>query len=165
MEPNRVYWSGRLNERRASPGIPSGGRFRRLCRRARHSRSLGFTLIELMIVITILLTLLSIAAPMYRTSIIRSREAVLRDNLFTLRSLIDQYTLDKQAAPQSLEDLVSEGYLRQLPVDPFTGSSQTWDVDYESDVLMGPDQTMPGIVDVHSGSNLRSLDGTLYSTW
>lgn len=118
-----------------------------------------------MIVITILLTLLSIAAPMYRTSIIRSREAVLRDNLFTLRSLIDQYTLDKQAAPQSLEDLVSEGYLRQLPVDPFTGSSQTWDVDYESDVLMGPDQTMPGIVDVHSGSNLRSLDGTLYSTW
>src|SRR3970040_2173345 len=80
----------------------------------------GFTLIELIIVISIMLILLSIAAPIYRTSVIRSKEAVLRDNLFTMRALIDQYTLDKQEAPQSLEDLAAEGYLREIPVDSFT---------------------------------------------
>lgn len=125
----------------------------------------GFTLIELMIVITIILILISIAVPIYRTSIIRSKEAVLRDNLFTLRALIDQYTLDKQQAPQSLEDLPTEGYIREIPGDPFTGSNQTWTVAYESDVLMSADQTMPGIVDVHSGSSLRSLSGEPYSSW
>ena len=125
----------------------------------------GFTLIELMIVISIILILVSIAAPMYRTSIIRSKEAVLRDDLFTLRSVIDQYTLDKQEAPQSLEDLVSAGYLRQLPVDPFTGSSETWLEEFEEDVLMVPGQTAPGIIDVHSGSSLNSLTGTPYNSW
>ncbi|MBI4465396.1 MAG: prepilin-type N-terminal cleavage/methylation domain-containing protein [Acidobacteria bacterium] len=128
-------------------------------------RYAGFTLIELVIVITIILILISIAVPIYRTSIIRSKEAVLRDNLFTLRALIDQYTLDKQQAPQSLEDLSAEGYIREIPTDPFTGSNQTWTVDYESDVLMSADQTMPGIVDVHSGSNLISLTGEPYSSW
>ena len=125
----------------------------------------GFTLIELMIVMSVILVLLSIAAPMYRTSIIRSKEAVLRDDLFTLRSLIDQYTVDKRAAPQSLQDLVSEGYLRDLPADPFTGSNQTWEEVFESDVLMNPDQTMPGITDVRSGSSLTSLDGQPYNSW
>ncbi|MBI3896281.1 MAG: prepilin-type N-terminal cleavage/methylation domain-containing protein [Acidobacteria bacterium] len=125
----------------------------------------GFTLIELVIVITIILILISIAVPIYRTSIIRSKEAVLRDNLFTMRALIDQYTLDKQQAPQSLEDLTTEGYIREIPVDPFTSSNQTWTVDYESNVLMSADQTMPGVVDVHSGSNLRSLSGEPYSSW
>jgi general secretion pathway protein G len=125
----------------------------------------GFTLIELMIVMTIILILLSIAAPMYRTSLIRSREAVLRDDLFTLRSVIDQYTLDKQEAPQSLSDLVEAGYLRQLPVDPFTGSSETWVEVYEDSTLMLPTQTAPGIVDVHSGSNLTSIAGEPYSNW
>ena len=129
------------------------------------SRWAGFTLIELMIVITIILTLLSIAAPMYRTSIVRSKEAVLRDDLFTLRSLIDQYTLDKQEAPQSLEDLVTYGYLREMPVDPFTASNQTWVAVYEDAMLMIPGQTMSGIVDVHSGSNLTSLSGEPYSSW
>ena len=129
------------------------------------SRIAGFTLIELVIVVSIMLILISIAAPIYRTSIIRSKEAVLRDDLFTLRSLIDQYTVDKQAAPQSLADLVSEGYLRELPVDPFTASNQTWEEVLESDVLMNPDQTMPGITDVRSGSQLRSLSGDLYSSW
>src|SRR3990170_4472247 len=120
-------------------------------------RVAGFTLIELIIVISIMLILISIAAPIYRTSIIRSKEAVLRDDLFTLRSLIDQYTVDKQEAPQSLEDLVTGGYLRQVPVDPFTGSNETLEVVFEQDVLMNPDHTAPGIVDVHSGSTARSL--------
>ena len=128
-------------------------------------RVAGFTLIELIIVISIMLILISIAAPIYRTSIIRSKEAVLRDDLFTLRSLIDQHTVDKQEAPQSLEDLVSAGYLRQIPVDPFTGSRETWEVVFEEDVLSNPDQTAPGITDVRSGSGLRSLTGDLYNTW
>ena len=125
----------------------------------------GFTLIELIIVISIILILVSIAAPLYRTSIIRSKEAVLRDDLFTLRSLVDQYTVDKQEAPQSLGDLVSAGYLRQIPVDPFTASSETWEVVYEEDVLSNPDKKAPGITDVKSGSSLRSLTGDLYNSW
>lgn len=128
-------------------------------------RVAGFTLIELIIVISIILILISIAAPLYRTSIIRSKEAVLRDDLFTLRSLIDQYTVDKQEAPQSLEDLVSAGYLRQIPVDPFTTSNGTWEVVFEEDVLSNPDQKTPGITDVRSGSRLQSLTGDLYSSW
>ena len=128
-------------------------------------RVAGFTLIELIIVISIMLILISIAAPIYRTSIIRSKEAVLRDDLFTLRSLIDQHTVDKQEAPQSLEDLVSAGYLRQIPVDPFTASRETWEVVFEEDVLSNPDQQAPGITDVRSGSGLRSLTGEVYSSW
>ncbi|MBI4480701.1 MAG: prepilin-type N-terminal cleavage/methylation domain-containing protein [Acidobacteria bacterium] len=128
-------------------------------------RAGGFTLIELMIVISIILILISIAAPMYRSSIIRSKEAVLRDDLFTLRSVIDQYTLDKQEAPQSLSDLVAAGYLRELPVDPFTGSSETWLEDFEDSSVMIATQTTPGIIDVHSGSNLTSLSGEAYSDW
>lgn len=131
----------------------------------RHSSLLGFTILELMIVITIILILVSIAAPIFRTSIVRSKEAVLRDDLFTLRSLIDQYTLDKQEAPQSLQDLVSEGYLREIPVDPFTGSSETWEEVYEEATVMTPAQTMSGIADVRSGSSLTSLAGDPYNTW
>lgn len=137
-------------------------RSRRAVRRARHA---GFTLIELMIVVTIVLILVSIAAPIYRNSIIRAKESVLRDDLFTMRSLIDEYTLDHQEAPQSLQELVDRGYLRQIPPDPFTSSSSTWVEVREDDTLMLPDQTNPGIVDVHSGSNLKSLSGELYSTW
>src|SRR3990167_1290349 len=138
----------------------------RLAERARTKgwrRVAGFTLIELIIVISIMLILISIAAPVYRTSIIRSKEAVLRDDLFTLRSVIDQYTLDKQEAPQSLEDLVANGYLREIPIDPFTGSRETWAEVIEDDVFMIPGQTSSGITDVHSGSNLTSLAGTPYS--
>jgi general secretion pathway protein G len=125
----------------------------------------GFTLIELIIVVSVMLILISIAAPIYRTSIIRSKEAVLRDSLFTMRSLIDQFTVDKQAAPQSLQDLVAEGYLREIPMDPFTNSRETWQEIFESDVVMNPDQTTPGLTDVRSGSPLRSLAGDLYSSW
>ena len=124
----------------------------------------GFTLIELMIVISIMLILISIAVPMYQQSIIRAREAVLRDNLFTLRSVIDQFTLDKQRAPQSLDELVSAGYLKQVPVDPFTNRGDTW-VPVQEDVMLSVDQNQPGISDVHSGSDLLSAEGTPYSSW
>ena len=124
----------------------------------------GFTLIELMIVVSVILILISVAAPIYRTSIIRAKEAVLKDNLFTLRQLIEEYTLDKQKAPQSIEDLVSAGYIREAPRDPFTGSNTTWEVIME-DTLQAADQTAPGIFDVKSGSDRISLEGTPYNTW
>jgi general secretion pathway protein G len=125
---------------------------------------LGFTLIELMIVISIILILVSISIPIYTKSIVQAKEAVLRDDLFTMRSCIDQYTLDKQKAPQSLQDLVSAGYLRTLPKDPFTGSSDTWQTTTD-DTLTDPSQTEPGITDVHSGASGVGSDGTAYSSW
>ncbi len=124
----------------------------------------GFTLIELMVVISIILILISIAVPIYTQTILRSREAVLRQDLFTLRTCINQYTEDKQKAPQSLEDLVSAGYLKEIPKDPFTQSNSSWQVEQE-DVLLSADQQEPGISDVRSGSNLVGSDGTTYSTW
>lgn len=125
----------------------------------------GFTLLELMVVLTLILILAAIAAPSYRVAIIRARETVLHDDLFTMRKLIDQYTLDKNQPPESLDDLVQAGYLRGgLPVDPFTGSNQTWQADIE-EVPLSPEQTVPGVVDVHSGSTAESLDGTPYNSW
>jgi general secretion pathway protein G len=124
----------------------------------------GFTLIELIIVIAIIAILASIAAMNYQHSIWRAREAVLRNDLFTLRSSIDQYTLDKQKAPQSLQDLATAGYIKSIPKDPMTNSADTW-VTEEEDSLMAIDQTAPGIVDVHSGSSAESTDGTSYNTW
>jgi general secretion pathway protein G len=122
----------------------------------------GFTLIELMIVMAIIAILMSIAVPIYNRSITRARESVLRNNLFTMRTVIDEYTYDKQKAPQSLQDLVSEGYLRQIPVDPMTGSSDTWKTIME-DALNAVNQTEPGIFDVKSGSDKMSSEGTPYS--
>jgi general secretion pathway protein G len=130
--------------------------------RARVQR--GFTLVEMIVVMAIFSILLAIGVPIYRTTVIHSKEAVLREDLFQLRSLIDQYTLDKQEAPQSLDDLVTSGYLRQLPVDPFTNSSSSWQP-VSDDSLMSADQQQPGIIDVHSGSESISSDGTAYSTW
>ena len=129
-------------------------------------QSRGFTLLELMVVLTLILTIISIATPMYDRAILRAREAVLRDNLFTMRNLIDQFTLDKQRPPQALEELVEAGYLRGgVPEDPITRSKDTWQVDFE-DVVVGANQAMPGIVDVHSGSEEVSSDGTTpYSSW
>ena|SRR6266851_8175609 len=126
-------------------------------------RNRGFTLIEMMVVISLILVLLSIALPMYTQSIIRARETTLRQNLATLNKVIDQYTLDKQKAPQSLEDLVSAGYLKFVPND-ITGSKDTWVLEQE-DTLKSIDQTQPGIVGVHSGSDQAAIDGTLYSSW
>ena len=127
-------------------------------------RDRGFTLIELMIVISMILILVSISIPAYNHSILRAKESVLKQDLFQLRSLISQYTLDKQKAPQSLDDLVQAGYIKQIPIDPMTGSNSTWTVDQE-DSLMSVDQQDPGINDVHSGATQGSSDGTGYSTW
>ena len=130
----------------------------------RHSRQRGFTLIELMVGISIIVILMSVAIPRYQASILRARETVLRDDLYTLRSVIDQYTLDKQKAPQSLQDLVDAGYLKQLPKDPFTSSRDSW-VPVTDDSIASPDQSQPGVIDVHSGSEQTSSEGTTYSTW
>jgi general secretion pathway protein G len=124
----------------------------------------GFTLIELMVVISIIVILLSLAIPNYTSSILHAKETALRDDLYTLRSLIDQYTLDKQKAPTSLQDLVTTGYLKELPKDPFTNARDSW-VPVTDDSIMSPDQTDPGIVDVHSGSEQSSSEGTAYNTW
>ena len=125
----------------------------------------GFTLLELMIVITLILILASFAMPTYQVAIIHAREAVLRSDLFTMRKMIDEYTIDKQHPPASLDELVSAGYLRGgIPADPFTGSNETWKTDVE-DVPISPDQAAAGIVDVHSGADDTSLEGTPYSSW
>jgi general secretion pathway protein G len=124
----------------------------------------GFTLIELMVVMAIISILLAIALPIYQKSIIRSKESVLRSNLFTLRTMIDEYTIDKQHAPQTLQDLVTEGYLRQVPQDPMTGSDQTWKVIME-DTAIGGANSPPGIFDVKSGSDKTALDGSAYADW
>ena len=127
-------------------------------------RNLGFTLIELMIVMAIISIILSIAIPMYQKAIIRSKESVLRNNLFTMRTVIDEYTYDKQKAPPTLQDLVTDGYLRAVPIDPMTGSDQTWRIEME-DALSATSQNEPGIFDVKSGSDQKSLEGTPYSEW
>ena len=129
----------------------------------KHSR-FGFTLIELMIVMAIIAVLMSVAVPIYTRSIQRANESVLKNNLFTLRTVIDEYTYDKQKAPQSLQDLVSDGYLRQVPVDPMTGSADTWKLIME-DASNTVNQTEPGIFDVRSGSDKNSSEGTPYSEW
>jgi general secretion pathway protein G len=126
-------------------------------------RSCGYTLLEMMIVMVIMGILLSIALPIYNQSLVRSREAVLHNDLFEMRKLISQYTLDKQKAPQSLDDLVQGGYIKQIPKDPTTGEAN-WDAP-TCDELESIDQQDPGICDVHSASNGISSEGTAYSTW
>ncbi|MFN7994284.1 MAG: type II secretion system protein [Bryobacteraceae bacterium] len=127
-------------------------------------RQFGFTMIELMIVMAIIVILVSIAIPQYQKALIRSKESVLKNNLFTLRQVIDEYTYDKQKAPQSLQDLVAAGYLRDIPIDPMTSSNQTWKTIME-DALQSVNQTEPGIFDVKSGSEKTGLDGTPYGDW
>ena len=133
---------------------------------ASRSRALrrGYTLIELIIVMAIISVLVSIAVPLYQKSLQRTKETLLKNNLFTLRTVIDEYTFDKQKAPQTLQDLVSEGYLRSVPLDPITGTDQSWRLIME-DALSMVNQTQPGIFDIRSGSDLKSLEGTPYSEW
>jgi len=124
----------------------------------------GFTLVELMVVMAIVTILVSLAVPMYQRSVLRAKESVLRSNLFTLRNLIDEYTMDKQKAPQALQDLVTDGYLREIPVDPMTGQRDSWRIIME-DSAASVNQTEPGIFDVRSGSEKTGLDGTAYADW
>src|SRR5436309_13899808 len=148
--------SGVVGDKRGCRPASRSGRMR-----GRNSR--GFTLLELMMVIFIIMVLASVAMPVYNQSIVQARESVLRSNLATLRSVISQYTLDKQKAPQSLDDLVTGGYLRQIPPDPMT-RQPNWEV-VQEDVMMAVDQQEPGITDVHSASSQTAGDGTAYSTW
>lgn len=124
----------------------------------------GFTMVELMIVMAIVVILVSIALPLYQRSVIRAKESVLKSNLFTVRTVIDEYTYDKQKAPQSLQDLVTEGYLKEVPLDPMTGSNTTWRTIME-EAMSSVSQTEPGIFDIKSGSDKTSLEGTPYSEW
>ncbi len=124
----------------------------------------GFTMIELMIVMAVITILVSMAVPYYQKTLIRSKESLLRNNLFTMRTVIDEFTIDKGKAPQSLNDLVQEGYLRSVPVDPMTGQDNTWKIVME-DAQNAVNQSEPGIFDVRSGSDKTSLEGTPYAEW
>lgn len=136
-----------------------------LQRPRRAARDSGFTLLELMIVVSIIMILLAMGAGRYQQSLLRSKEAALKHDLTTLRQCIDQYSLDKEAAPTSLDDLVAAQYLREVPKDPMT-NNKDWNLVYETDVVLSPDQVGTGITDVHSASDLVSpFEHTAYSSW
>lgn len=130
----------------------------------RGSGESGFTLVELMIVMTIIGILAAIAIPSYIRAVQKAREAVLKEDLHTMRTAIDSYTVDKQKAPQSLDDLVQAGYLKKIPDDPMTSRNDTW-ITSESDTMTDIDETQGGMDDVHSGSEGMSSEGTTYNTW
>jgi general secretion pathway protein G len=123
----------------------------------------GITLLEVMVVFSILAILMSIAVPMYNQSVLRAHERALRSDLSELNFLILQYTLDKQKAPQGLDDLRSAGYLKKIPDDPMT-HEPNWEV-VQEEVLISADQQDTGITGVHSASSALSSEGTAYSTW
>lgn len=123
----------------------------------------GFTLIELMIVLSIIVILVGIAVGSYKQSVLRAREAVLKQDLQTMRQAIDNYTMDKQQAPQSLEDLVSAHYLREIPVDPVC-NAMDWNPHF-GDTVLSPEQTTVGMDDVFSGCDQTASDGRSYTTW
>jgi len=129
----------------------------------KNGRRAGYTLIELIIVMAIISILVAVAVPIYQKSILRAKESVLHQNITTLRTVIDEYTFDKKKAPQTLQDLVTAGYLRMVPLDTITGNDQ-W-ITILEDSLTAVDQTEPGIWDVRSRSDLKSLEGTMYSEW
>jgi general secretion pathway protein G len=132
--------------------------------RSKRRQESGFTLMELMIVMMIIGVLTTLAIPSFVGAVRSAREAVLKEDLRVMRAAIDSYTMDKQKAPQSLDDLVQEGYLKVIPEDPFTKSRETWQTDV-SDALHSIDQTDPGIDDVHSGAQDQGSNGQPYSTW
>ena len=120
----------------------------------------GFTLIELLIVMSIIAILATIAQPSFKQAIIKARESVLKEDLFILRDVIDQYYVDKGKYPPAMDDLVGEGYIRGIPRDPFTNSADTWQLIYNSE-----QEEEQGIYDVHSGSDMVAVDGTAYNEW
>jgi general secretion pathway protein G len=124
----------------------------------------GFTLVELMIVMAIIGVLATLAVPSFVGALRQAREAVLKEDLHVLRTAIDSYTADKQKAPQAIQDLIQDGYIKSIPEDPMTHSKETW-VTNSSDMLSSIDQTDPGIDDIHSGSQDVGSDGQPYSAW
>jgi general secretion pathway protein G len=144
----------------SSTGIPSNGK--NALRKRNPER--GFTLIELIIVMTIILLLMAMAIPAYQNAVKKAKEAVLKEDLQTMRQAIDSYTVDKEKGPQTLEDLVQAGYLKAMPTDPFTHRSDTWQTSSDG-TYSSVDQTDTGIQDVHSGSQEIGTDGSMYSTW
>ena len=129
-------------------------------------RSQGFTLIELMIVVSVVLILVAIAVPNYTNSVKRARESVLRQDLFTMRSVLSQYTLDKQKMPQSADDQVKSGYLKHIPTDPMTNQANwTWHTADEGTILSPDEQDQGGIDDVYSASSEVGTDGVPYSQY
>ena len=132
--------------------------------RALGEREAGFTLLELLIVMIIIATLAAMAIPAYTRNVLAAKEAVLREDLQVMRTAIGSYTVDKQKAPQTLDDLVTAGYLKAIPKDPITGRTDTW-ITAQSDMMSTVDQTDSGIDDVHSGAQLTATDGTSYNTW
>ena len=128
------------------------------------SKGRGFTLVELVIVMMVIMILAAIAIPLYQASIMRAKETTLKANLYHLRDAIDQYTADKKAPPQTLEDLIDQGYFREVPYDPITESQNTWQLQIDISPLSA-DASQTGIVDVHSGSIDLASDGTPYNTW
>jgi general secretion pathway protein G len=132
--------------------------------RVRRSSERGFTLVELMIVMAIIMILATIAIPVYVRTLQRAKEATLREDLHTMRTAIDSYTVDKEKAPDSLDDLVQAGYLKSIPKDPMTSSSDTW-ITNQSDTMSDINETQGGMDDVHSGSEGIASDGTTYNTW
>jgi general secretion pathway protein G len=133
-------------------------------RKTSRSSESGFTLIELMVVMLIIGVLMAIAVPSYIGAIKSAKESVLKEDLHVIRGAIDSYTMDKQKAPQSLQDLVDAGYLKTIPTDPMTRTTDGWVTD-QSDAMHSIDQTEPGIDDVHSGEQEVGSDGQPYSTW
>jgi general secretion pathway protein G len=135
-----------------------------MMRRRAGSGERGFTLVELMIVMAVIGILLTIAIPAYLQAIKKAKEAVLKEDLHTMRTAIDQYTVDKEKAPQGLDDLVQAGYLKVIPIDPMTNRSDTW-MTSQSDTLTDINETQGGVDDVKSGSQGLAMDGTSYNTW
>jgi len=127
-------------------------------------RQSGFTLIELIIVCAMISILVGVMIPVYKIHVLHANEAVLKEDLYHMRTAIDQYTQDKGKAPQALEDIVTAGYLHAIPKDPFTHASDSWQT-VQEDVLTSIDQQEPGISDVKSGSSMIGTDGTAYNTW
>src|SRR5215467_11991959 len=130
--------------------------------RSRQQR--GFTLIELIIVCAMISILLGVMVPIYKIHVLHAKEAVLKQDLYNMRTAIDQYTQDKGKAPQALSDIVTAGYLHAIPVDPFTNAADSWQT-VQEDVVESIDQQEPGISDVKSGSSLTSSEGTAYNSW